>query len=76
LDQKPDAPELPTLRTAIEAVPVTGFSANFSPMLRIIPLPLEKEIEVRGLSDSACSLPTFSQAGFRATTTSFPQAAA
>src|SRR5205814_10360713 len=42
---KPDRPGLVAMGTLIDPVPVTGFAANFSPMPRIAPPLLGREIE-------------------------------
>src|SRR5215207_9693576 len=42
---KPERPGLVAIGTLMEPVPVTGLAANFSPMPRIAPPPLGKEIE-------------------------------
>ena len=43
-DQNRIVPGLVAIGTVIEPVPVTGFAANFSPMPRIAPPPLGREI--------------------------------
>src|ERR1044071_3958951 len=42
---KPDLPGETAMGTAIEPVPVTGLAANFSPMPRMAPPPLGKDID-------------------------------
>src|SRR5206468_1533511 len=42
---KPERPGLVAIGTVIEPVPVTGLAANFSPIPRIAPPPLGREID-------------------------------
>src|SRR6266480_5019298 len=54
---KSERPGLVAMGTVMEPVPVTGLAANFSPMLRIAPPPLGKEIvggRSRFMSDASC----------------------
>src|SRR6266480_7027838 len=54
---KLDRPGLVAIGTVMEPVPVTGLAANFSPMPRIAPPPLGKEIvgsKSRFMSDASC----------------------
>src|SRR5207248_2855965 len=47
---KPERPGLVAIGTVMEPVPVTGLAANFSPMPRIAPPPLGRDIEGGELS--------------------------
>src|SRR5438477_11463497 len=47
---KPERPGLVAMGTIMEPVPVTGLAANFSPMPRIAPPPLGRDIEGGELS--------------------------
>jgi hypothetical protein len=60
---KPERAGLVAMGTVIEAVPVSGFAANFSPMPRMAPLPLGREIAGKGLAlgvaVGCCALASF-----------------